>query len=88
MVVTFLGIPGGFARVASPKMMSYCHMLRMNVCDAGRHAGTQRHEKGLTFIRVRAWLARALRVQDRLPPLVPPQVCDAGRDARRDTKKG
>ena len=21
----------------------------MNVCDAGRHAGTQRHEKGLTF---------------------------------------
>ena len=54
-----LYIPGGFARVASPKMMSDCHMLRMNVCDAGRHAGTQRHEKGLTFIRVRAWLARA-----------------------------
>ena len=44
-----LYIPGGFARVASPKMMSDCHMLRMNVCDAGRHAGTQRHEKGLIF---------------------------------------
>ena len=29
--------------------MSDCHMLRMNVCDAGRHAGTQRHEKGLIF---------------------------------------
>ena len=52
-------VPGDFARVASPKMMSDCHMLRMNVCDAGRHAGTQRNEKGLTFIRVRAWLARA-----------------------------
>ena len=57
----------------------------MNVCDAGRHAGTQRYEKGLTFIRVGAWLARALRVQDRLPPLVPPQVCDAGRHA--ETRK-
>ena len=34
-------ISGGFARVASTKMMSDCHMLRMNVCDAG----TQRHEK-------------------------------------------
>ena len=34
--------------------------------DTGRKAGTQRHEKGLTFIRVRAWLAHALRVQDRL----------------------
>ena len=41
-------------------MMSDFHMLRMNVCDAGRHAGTQRHEKGLTFIRVRAWLQEGL----------------------------
>ena len=30
--------PGGFARVPSPKMMSDCHMLRMNVCAAGRQA--------------------------------------------------
>ena len=126
----FVYIPEGFARVASPKMISDCHMLRMNVCDAvrqarrhaetrkrvdiyksvgyicfflslsfylfisisfflsspphppppppsplltrgarkkttlhqkcdaGRQAGTQTHEKGLTFIRVRVWLAR------------------------------
>ena len=59
LLVTFIYIPGGFARVASPKMMLDCHMLRMNVCDAGRHAGTQSHEKGLTFIRVGAWLAHA-----------------------------
>ena len=39
-------IPGGFARVASPNIMSDFHMLRMNVSDSGRHAGTQRHEKG------------------------------------------
>ena len=52
-------IPEGFARVASPKSMSDCHTFRMNVCDAGRHAGTQRHERGLTFIRVQAWLACA-----------------------------
>ena len=32
------GGPGDFARVASPKMMSDCHMLRMNVCDAGKQA--------------------------------------------------
>ena len=35
-------IPGGFARVASPKMMSYCHMLSMNVYDAGTHAETRK----------------------------------------------
>ena len=57
-------------------------MLRMNVYDAGRHAGTQRHEKGLTFIRVRAWLVLALYVHDRL------FVTQTGRQARRDTKKG
>ena len=62
----FLNLPEDFARVVSPKMMPYCHMLRMNVCDTGRHAGTQRHKKGLTFLRVRAWLARALDVQNRL----------------------
>ena len=38
-------IPEGFARVASPKSMSDCHTFRMNVCDAGRHTGTQRHKK-------------------------------------------
>ena len=81
----YIYIPGGFDRVASPKIMSDCHMFRMNVCDAGRHAGMQRHKKGLTFIRVQAWLARTLRVQDRLPSLVPPQFCDVG---HRDTKKG
>ena len=70
------GIPEDFARVASPKMMSGCHMLRMNVCDAGRHAGTQIHEKGLTFIRVRAWLVppRAKRTRQ--------TVCDP------ETQKG
>ena len=31
----------------------------MNVYDAGRYTGTQRHEKGLTCIRAEAWLARA-----------------------------
>ena len=55
-----------FARVASPKMMSDCHMVHMNVCDAGTHAGTQRPEKGFTFIIVRVWLVRALHVHDRL----------------------
>ena len=64
-----------FARVASPKMMSDCHMLRMNVCDAGRHAGTQRHGKGLTFIRVRAWLARGRATRTRQT------VCDPDRQA-------
>ena len=49
----FLGKPEDFARVASPKMMSDFKMLRMNVCDVGRHAGTHRHKKGLIFIRVR-----------------------------------
>ena len=34
--LAFIEIPGGFAYVDSPKMMSDCHMLRMNVCDAGR----------------------------------------------------
>ena len=43
-------IPVDFARVPSPKMMSDCHMLCMNICDAGRHAGPQRHENGLTFL--------------------------------------
>ena len=33
--------PGGFARVASPKMISDYHMLRMNFCDTARQA--QRH---------------------------------------------
>ena len=61
-----INIPEDFAPIASPKIMSDCHMLPINVCDAGRHAGTQRHEKGLTFIRVRAWLACALHVHDRL----------------------
>ena len=37
-ILNHLTIPGGFARVASPKMMSDCHMLRMNVCDASRQA--------------------------------------------------
>ena len=27
-----------FDRLASPKMISDCHMLRMNVCNAGRQA--------------------------------------------------
>ena len=53
-------------------------------CDAG----TQRHEKGLTFIRVRAWLARVLRVQERLPPLVRTPAGLWRTQARRDTKKG
>ena len=70
-----LNIPEDFARVASPKMMSDCHMLRMNVCDAGRHAGTQRHEKGLKFIRVRAWLARARSARH--------TFCDPDRQAGR-----
>ena len=58
-------------------MMSDCHMLRMNVCDAGRHAGTQRHGKGLTFIRVRAWLARGRATRTRQT------VCDPDRQAGR-----
>ena len=38
----FYYIPGGFARVASPKIISDCHMLRMNVCDTGTHAETRK----------------------------------------------
>ena len=86
-ILNHLTIPGGFARVASPKMMSDCHMLRMNVCDASRQA--RRHaetRKRVDIYKIASMAcARALRVQDRLPHLVPPQVCDAG---RRDTKKG
>ena len=75
---TFIRLPEDFARVAPPQMMSDCHMLRMNVCDAGRHAGPKRHEKGFTFIRLRAWLAidRAKRTRQ--------TVCDP--DRRRHEK--
>ena len=38
----FIIIPEDFARVASPKMMTDCHMLRINVCDAGRQAETRK----------------------------------------------
>ena len=48
-------------------------------CDAGRQARSQRDEKGLTFIRVRAWLERA-RYGCRTDCLWP-------RQADRDTKK-
>ena len=39
-------------------------------------AGTQRHEKGLTFITVRAWLAGARAKRTRQA------VCDPGRDTK------
>ena len=41
-IIGFIVVPCGFACVASPKMMSDCHMLRMNVCDAGMHAETRK----------------------------------------------
>ena len=72
-------IPDDFARIASLKMMSDFHMLRMNVCEAGSHAGTQIHKNVLTFLILRAWHARALDVQDRL------FVTQTGRDA--ETRK-
>ena len=70
-------IPKDLARVASPKMMSDRHMLHMNVCDAGRHAGTQRHEKGSTFVRVRARLERDRATRTRQT------VCDPDRQRGR-----
>ena len=37
-------IPVGFTCVASPKIMSDCHMLRLNICDAGRHTETRKRD--------------------------------------------
>ena len=42
------------------------HALRVQDRPFVTQAGRQGHEKGLTFIRVRAWLALALHVHDRL----------------------
>ena len=56
----FLNLPESFACVATPEMLR-------------RQARTQRHEKGLTFIRVRTWLARATGVGQ--------TVCDPYRQA-------
>ena len=59
-------------------MMSDCHMLRMNVCDVGRHAETQKRVDIYKSASVAC--ARALNVHDRL------FVIQTGRQA--GTRKG
>ena len=58
-------------------MMSDCHMLRMNVCDAGRHAETRKRVDIYKSASVAC--ARAIRTRQ--------TVCDPDRQAGRGHEK-